>query len=76
MATTTIQVGVETKAMLRRIGGDEPFDETIRELIYHYLDFLTELDERADAVIEGEVKTRPLEEFLRKLDEEIRSAKG
>lgn len=69
MAKTTIQVSDETKAMLRHVGGDESYDEIVRELIYHYLDFLTELDERADAVIRGETKTRPLEEFLREMDE-------
>lgn len=71
---TTIQVDRETKAMLGKVSGDEEsYDRTIRELVYHYLDFLVELDERANAVLNGEVETRPLDEFLRDMDERVRA---
>jgi hypothetical protein len=75
MATTTVQISGETREMLRSIGGGRPYEETIRELIYHYLDFLSELDARADDVLSGKVGTRPLERLLEKLRAENKKAR-
>ena len=77
MAMTAIQVSRETQKMLKSIGGGRPYDETIRELISHYLDFLSELDTRADEVLSKKVRTRPLEKLLEELrvSEKIRPQK-